>query len=148
MMIPKFWRQRWRKLHIEHTGKTRHFLSPLIAQGNAIGTRPLGRGRNAPKVRVESSESMLKAIASMPLGSALEHLDSDIDGLTISEAASRLKIFGPNELTSTKPPSWWKLLLTILPNSFNVLLALLAIISVVTPTRSWVCCRPPFGSCG
>jgi Mg2+-importing ATPase len=78
----------------------------------------------------------------MPSGHAVDLLNSDIDGLSDLEASSRLRIFGPNVLSSTKPPSWWKLLLLTLPNPFNILLTLLAIISVVTPQRNWVSCAP------
>lgn len=119
-------------------------LSVLIAKGTAIGSHPSDRERNTRELKDGSSDSMLKAIACLPLSSALEHLNSNIDGLSSSEAASRLKNFGPNVLTSTKPPSWWKMLLMILPNPFNVLLAFIAIISVVTPDRNWVCLQTSF----
>ncbi|KAF8247657.1 MG transport ATPase [Wilcoxina mikolae CBS 423.85] len=73
----------------------------------------------------------------MPSSFAFDHLHTHLDGLTDFEAASRLKIAGLNVLSLKKPPSWWQLLLLILPNPFNILLTLLAIISVVTPPPDW-----------
>lgn len=49
----------------------------------------------------------------------------------------RLAEKGANLLSVKKPPNWWQLLLTIIPNPFNILLTLLAIISVATPPPAW-----------
>jgi P-type Mg2+ transporter len=68
---------------------------------------------------------------------ALGYLQSTHDGLTKEEASSRLAEKGPNLLSVKKPPNWWQLLLTIIPNPFNILLTLLAIISVATPPPAW-----------
>jgi Mg2+-importing ATPase len=64
-------------------------------------------------------------------------LDTSDIGLTSNEAAVRLSIKGANLLSTKKPPKWWQLLLTILPNPFNILLGVIAIISVCTPPPSW-----------
>lgn len=74
----------------------------------------------------------------MSPGMALSHLNTQLEGLDDLEAVSRLKVAGPNVISSKKPPSWWQLLLRVLPNPFNILLALLAIISVATPPPNWV----------
>ena len=68
---------------------------------------------------------------------AIRQLQTDLDGLADAVAADRLKIKGLNLLSSRKPPSWWMLLLSVIPNPFNLLLSLIAIISVVTPGPSW-----------
>jgi Mg2+-importing ATPase len=68
---------------------------------------------------------------------AMLHLDTSDIGLTSNEAAVRLSIKGANLLSTKKPPKWWQLLLTILPNPFNILLGVIAIISVCTPPPSW-----------
>ncbi|KAK5011705.1 hypothetical protein LTR39_004466, partial [Cryomyces antarcticus] len=68
---------------------------------------------------------------------ALAQLQTSMSGLTPEEVLVRLKIRGPNLLSTVKPPKWWQLLLSILPNPFNILLVLLAIISVATPSPSW-----------
>lgn len=68
---------------------------------------------------------------------ALVHLQSQAAGLTNDEAAERLKKKGKNILTSKKPPAWWQLLLGVIPNPFNILLAALAVISVATPPPQW-----------
>lgn len=73
----------------------------------------------------------------MPPDIAMNHLQASQDGLTQEEAAARLKVTGPNILSTKKPPTWWQLALSVLPNPFNILLALLAIISVATPPPQW-----------
>ena len=73
----------------------------------------------------------------MSSDAAIDHLQASQDGLTPEEAAARLKVAGPNILSTKKPPTWWQLALSVLPNPFNILLALLAIISVATPSPQW-----------
>lgn len=73
----------------------------------------------------------------MPAESAIQQLNSDLKGLMEAAAADRLKTKGPNVLSIKKPPTWWMLLLSILPNPFNVLLLFIAIVSVANPTPSW-----------
>ena len=87
--------------------------------------------------RKRSSESMLMAIASMTPAAATAYLQSDHEGLKQGEVAVRLTIGGHNLLSTNKPPTWWQLLLGVLPNAFNVLLTLLAVISVATPSPQW-----------
>ncbi|KAK5160833.1 hypothetical protein LTR04_004504 [Oleoguttula sp. CCFEE 6159] len=91
----------------------------------------------APALGPRSSDAALQAYASMTQTAALAQLQTSMSGLTPEEVLVRLKIRGPNLLSTVKPPKWWQLLLSILPNPFNILLALLAIISVATPSPSW-----------
>ncbi|KAK2465045.1 hypothetical protein APHAL10511_003121 [Amanita phalloides] len=63
---------------------------------------------------------------------ALQRLKSTIEGLEASEAQQLLKKLGPNELSNVKPPTWWWLLLSALPNAFNILLIVLAIVAIAT----------------
>lgn len=91
----------------------------------------------APAAHARSSEAVLQAFASMPPDIAMNHLETSQDGLTQEEAAARLKVTGPNILSSKRPPTWWQLALSVLPNPFNILLALLAIISIATPPPQW-----------
>ncbi|TKA58160.1 hypothetical protein B0A49_12139 [Cryomyces minteri] len=91
----------------------------------------------APALGPRSSDAALQAYASMTQTAALARLQTSMSGLTPEEVLVRLKVRGPNLLSTVKPPRWWQLLLSILPNPFNILLALLAIISVATPSPSW-----------
>jgi P-type Mg2+ transporter len=68
---------------------------------------------------------------------ALGHLQATLSGLAGDEAAKRLRLKGPNLLSIKKPPTWWQLLLSVIPNPFNILLGLLAVISVATPPPQW-----------
>jgi Mg2+-importing ATPase len=84
-----------------------------------------------------SRESLLKTISADPIETTFANFGTNPDGLTESEAAERLKIAGINRVATKKAMPWWLLLLTILPNPVNLLLALIAIISVATPPPSW-----------
>ncbi|KJF61014.1 magnesium-translocating P-type ATPase [Coccidioides immitis RS] len=90
-----------------------------------------------PLAKDSTSPSILRAFASIPPDSALGYMQSCRQGLSQAEADARLKIAGPNVLSSKNPPPWWKLLLLILPNPFTILLVFLAIISVATPQPDW-----------
>lgn len=82
---------------------------------------------------------MLRKLAQMDEDQVLRELETAREGLTAAEAAARLKSSGPNVVSSKKPPSWWLLLLMVIPNPFNLLLGFIAVISVASPDRSWVC---------
>jgi len=90
-----------------------------------------------PYARNGSCEAILEAFASMTSDAALSHLQTGLNGLTAQAAAARLEFAGSNILSTKKPPTWWQLLLSVLPNPFNILLTLLAIISVATPPPNW-----------
>jgi Mg2+-importing ATPase len=91
----------------------------------------------SPAAHGSSYEEILQAYASMPPDIAIDHLEAGYDGLTQEEVAVRLKAAGPNILSTNRPPTWWQLALSVLPNPFNVLLALVAVISVATPPSQW-----------
>ena len=88
-------------------------------------------------------EYVLEGYASKTVEDAMDCLSSSVNGLTEDEAAARLKTCGPNSLSSKKPPAWWQLLLSVLPNPFNILLTILAVISAVTPPPNWVRSHSP-----
>src|SRR5689334_2456247 len=57
-------------------------------------------------------------------------LDTDAtSGLTAADAASRLAQFGPNEITSEKPPSVWAIALGQFRNPMNIMLVAVSIVS-------------------
>ena len=62
---------------------------------------------------------------------------SDTAGLDQHDVIDRRKRAGKNILSTKKPLAWWQLLLIVIPNPFNILLGLIAIISVSTPPPSW-----------
>jgi magnesium-transporting ATPase (P-type) len=110
---------------------------------STLSPADFGRGlvandwRESPVLRSASCETVLQAYASMSPEAALHRLQVTDAGLTTGEASSRLAEKGANLLSVKKPPSWWQLLLSIIPNPFNILLGLLAIISVATPPPAW-----------
>ncbi|KAI9826699.1 MAG: hypothetical protein M1826_006581 [Phylliscum demangeonii] len=87
--------------------------------------------------RRSSPERVLAATAAQEPEVVMRQLDSGLHGLTAEEAAMRLKITGLNLLSIEKPPTWWQIFLGVLPNPFNILLVLLAVLSVATPSPNW-----------
>jgi Mg2+-importing ATPase len=63
---------------------------------------------------------------------AFTRLRSNPGGLTWTEARRRLEEFGPNELTSQKPPAWPVALWSSLRHPFNGVLGVLAVVSFGT----------------
>lgn len=88
--------------------------------------------------RNASYDSILKTYASLTPETIIEHLESARDGLTQEDATTRLAINGPNVLSCKKPPTWWMLALSILPDPFNIILLFIAIISMVHQPRQWI----------
>ncbi|KAK2462803.1 hypothetical protein APHAL10511_005194 [Amanita phalloides] len=83
----------------------------------------------------EKEENTLSALGTWSHTSiqrALQCLNTTSDGLESSQAQQLLKTIGPNELSNVKPPTWWWLLLTALPNPFNILLVALAVVAICT----------------
>lgn len=74
----------------------------------------------------------LAEAARISQATALSRLYSTPAGLTWTAAQERLAQFGPNELTSQKPPPWPAVLLGAVKHPFNAVLAALAVVSVVT----------------
>jgi len=52
-------------------------------------------------------------------------------GLTVAEAAARLLQYGPNQITSEKPPSLWMVALQQLRDPMNIMLVAVAVVSLV-----------------
>jgi P-type Ca2+ transporter type 2C len=59
-------------------------------------------------------------------------MDSDATtGLTTAEAANRLGRYGPNQITSEKPPSGWQVALHQLRDPMNIMLVAVAVVSLL-----------------
>jgi P-type Mg2+ transporter len=83
--------------------------------------------------QLESKVSALLAeSANLTIIECLERFNSSFNGLQESQVPSLLSRYGQNVLSTAKPRRWWSILLGCLPNPFNILLTVLAIISVAT----------------
>lgn len=80
----------------------------------------------------ENTLSSLSAWSHTSIPHALQRLDTTAEGLDASQVAQLLNTKGPNELSNVKPPTWWWLLLSALPNPFNILLVVLAVVAIGT----------------
>jgi len=74
----------------------------------------------------------MRRVASDDIAAALIRLESSLDGLSASEAQARQETFGFNEIEHEKPLPWWRHLWQCYKNPFNLLLTLLALISLIT----------------
>lgn len=115
--------------------------TPLQSMTPALTpARQTGSTWNSPLEHAldSSTESILRAFASSPVHLTLDHLQVDHEGLSAEEADSRLRVKGPNTLHSQKAPNWFILLLKVIPNPFNILLVVLAILNAAIPPPQWV----------
>src|SRR5579871_1837844 len=81
-------------------------------------------------------EALLRVEAADPM-KTMSLFNTSTTGLELQDVHDRHKLAGKNILTSKKPQAWWQLLLVVIPNPFNILLGLIAIISISTPNPSW-----------
>jgi len=80
----------------------------------------------------ESTLASLGAWSHTSIQHALQRLNTTAEGLEASQVSQLLNRKGPNELSNVKPPTWWWLLLNALPNPFNILLVVLAVVAIAT----------------
>lgn len=107
--------------------------------GRRTGSWPSGASwaELPPLARDASAESVLGAFAGMTTEAALNHLQTQRDGLSEFEADARRELKGANVLPMHKAPSWIMTFLRAIPNPFNALLFFLAIIQVAMPGGDW-----------
>ncbi|KAG5984950.1 hypothetical protein E4U54_006081, partial [Claviceps lovelessii] len=84
-----------------------------------------------------SAEAVLTAFAGMEPDMVLDHLQTHRDGLSDEQADLRRSIKGPNILPTHAAPSWIITLLKAIPNPFNILLIILAVLNAAIPPGSW-----------
>ncbi|KAF4333906.1 magnesium-translocating P-type ATPase [Fusarium beomiforme] len=92
---------------------------------------------NPERATKNTPEDVLRWVAFMAPDTALGYLVSSHDGISEAEATKRRRIQGENVVSSRKPQSWFMLLLSVIPNPFNILLVFLAILNVAMPDPSW-----------
>jgi len=78
------------------------------------------------------SSAFLADCANLPIPQCLERFNSSLNGLNDAQISTSTAEYGPNVLSSSRPPRWWSLLITCALNPFNFLLTVLAIISIAT----------------
>eukprot|EP01132_Coremiostelium_polycephalum_P008454 gene8454-10385_t len=83
---------------------------------------------NKEKIFVEK----FREISMMDNDTVMGQSQTTITGLTHSEAAKRLKEHGRNVISEVKPTSWYKLLFTALTHPFNIVLTIIAAVSIGT----------------
>ncbi len=74
---------------------------------------------------------MIETAYKVDLSSLLEQIGSSSNGLTTSEAQSRLNTYGPNALIETGMKSKWKILLAQFTDTMVIILILAAIVSAL-----------------
>src|SRR5262249_9153784 len=82
--------------------------------------------------RIGPSDGDAVPAYSRPADQVVVALDSDATtGLSPAEAASRLTQYGPNQITSQKPPSIWEVALGQLRDPMNIMLVGVTVVSLV-----------------
>src|SRR5262245_38328325 len=72
------------------------------------------------------------AVYSQEAAAVVVAMDSDAtSGLTNPESANRLEKYGPNQITSEKPPSVWEVALLQLRDPMNIMLVAVALVSLL-----------------
>ena len=104
----------------------RHFRRQAILES----LNRLGSGDRQAPLRYESRT--MRQVATDDVPAAIARLHSYADGLTGTEAEARRERFGPNEVEHEKPLPAWRHLWHCYGNPFNLLLTVLAFISVLT----------------
>ncbi|KAI8089791.1 uncharacterized protein BX664DRAFT_333891 [Halteromyces radiatus] len=117
----------------ENESPPAHALSKFKYLKYRLQTFFLGRRHVSVKGAQEQEQIILRELEKyIPLTwpAVLDILDCTRTGLTDEEAKSRLAIHGPNELTRSKLTPAWRLVIQSLIHPFNILLALLGIVSI------------------
>ncbi|KAG6007375.1 hypothetical protein E4U21_006079 [Claviceps maximensis] len=93
--------------------------------------------KNPSHAKDMSTEAVLTAFAGMEPDMVLDHLQTHRDGLSDEQADVRRSAKGPNILPTHTSPSWIITLLKAIPNPFNILLIILAVLNAAIPPGSW-----------
>ncbi|GBO54208.1 Mg(2+) transport ATPase, P-type [Pseudanabaena sp. lw0831] len=80
---------------------------------------------------VDSAKALM-SIAQSDVKEVLHLFDTELDGLSETEAKQRLEKYGLNEIDREKPIAWYLQLLKTVTNPLSLLLILLAVISLFT----------------
>lgn len=89
------------------------------------------------KGKEEAADAALRFASKLSADDVLDLVKSSELGLTQEEADARLRKHGLNVPTTQKPPTWWQLLYHSTATPFNILLAVLAVISAGVPPPQW-----------
>jgi len=116
----------------------KHLFSRFLARRHASGLfrrsamPDAGHLPRGPVTVFDAITRQMQQIASDDAAAALARLESNLHGLSASEAGMRQEKFGFNEIEHEKPLPWWLHLWQCYKNPFNLLLTLLALISMLT----------------
>ncbi|HZV03080.1 MAG TPA: cation-transporting P-type ATPase, partial [Planctomycetota bacterium] len=95
-------------------------IAPSPVRAHEVDAVLTGRSRKlADQARLEPNDLLVS-------------LGATRRGLPELEATRRLSDFGPNEVAHEKPPAWWVQLLLAFKHPFNLVLTLLATVSLIS----------------
>lgn len=96
-----------------------------------IGQLPLPSSFDKTNINENEILMKLSKVSSEPIASLFEDLESSPEGLTYKQVANKRERYGPN-LIITEKSSWYGQLFQCFLNPFNLVLLILAIISLAT----------------
>ncbi len=85
--------------------------------------------KKTPQSAIKEISVQLVAYGYQHISKVLAKLETHQEGLTEEEVARRLSVYGPNEISHKRPPSWYYLLLKNFKNPFIALIVGLGVIS-------------------
>ncbi|GAM19242.1 hypothetical protein SAMD00019534_024170 [Acytostelium subglobosum LB1] len=93
-----------------------------------FGKKELVRDPNQERMFVEA----INDISTMDLDKVYVKLGTNYQGLSVHDAQERLATIGPNRIAMARPMQWYQLLAVSLTHPFNILLTIIAIVTVST----------------
>lgn len=100
-----------------------------------IQQREIRRRTQLASLELKCSQ-YLTDCANLSISACLLQFDTSLAGLNDSQVADLTTKHGSNILSTAKPRRWWNILLACIPNPFNFLLSVLAIISIATQQQA------------
>ncbi|RSM02960.1 hypothetical protein CDV31_010701 [Fusarium ambrosium] len=131
--------QRIAEIMIHHRIKAWPTWLRQLVWASSRSRPPLQSWQTSPEsAQDDIQEEALRAFASIPGELVFDHLSSAEHGVSDTEAFARRRIYGRNVVSPQSPPSCFILFLSIILNSFGILLIFLAIINTALTPPTWV----------
>ncbi|KAN0043467.1 hypothetical protein ACTA71_011126 [Dictyostelium dimigraforme] len=118
-------------------GGAKYGEEPEKGDGCAVGIlRALGlKEKKKPKKDMNKEKEFndkFREISMLDKESMLNRTSSPMSGLSEEEVKRRIGVYGKNVITQVKPISWYKLLFVAFTHPFNIVLTIIAIVSIAS----------------
>ncbi|EGG24437.1 transmembrane protein [Cavenderia fasciculata] len=107
----------------------------------AVGLKESSKKTEKDPNKEKEFHEKFKQLSALDKDAMLHRTQTPDTGLSQQEADRRIQEFGRNVIKTVKPTPWWKLLFNALSHPFNIVLTVIAVVSIATndvPTFSVV----------